>query len=233
MFPGRLPWVALGSGEALNEHVTGAPWPTKPLRMQRLSECVEIMRALWRGEEVDHRGLVTVHEARLWSLPEEPPRAGRRRDERRDRALGGGLGRRADHRQPARREAAPGAGRVPGRAAVAARSCCRCTCPYAATDEEALAHRGRAVARQLRADAAGLGSHPAGAVRGGDRARAAGGGRPQRARLRGPRPARRVAPGVPRPRLRRALPAPRRARQHPSSSSDFGTSVLPALRDAA
>ena len=30
MFPGRLPWVALGSGEALNEHVTGEPWPGKP-----------------------------------------------------------------------------------------------------------------------------------------------------------------------------------------------------------
>jgi probable non-F420 flavinoid oxidoreductase len=73
MFPGRLPWVALGSGEALNEHVTGDAWPTKPLRMQRLAECVDIMRALWRGAEVTHDGLVTVHEARLWSLPEEPP----------------------------------------------------------------------------------------------------------------------------------------------------------------
>ncbi len=73
MFPARFPWVALGSGEALNEHVTGAPWPTKRQRMQRLSECVEIFRALWRGEQVDHRGLVTAHEARLWSLPDEPP----------------------------------------------------------------------------------------------------------------------------------------------------------------
>jgi probable non-F420 flavinoid oxidoreductase len=73
MFPGRLPWVALGSGENLNEHVTGAGWPTKPVRMRRLVECVEVMRALWRGEEVTHDGLVTVHEARLYSLPEEPP----------------------------------------------------------------------------------------------------------------------------------------------------------------
>jgi probable non-F420 flavinoid oxidoreductase len=73
MFPGRLPWVAVGSGENLNEHVTGAAWPAKPVRMQRLLECVEVMRALWRGEEVTHDGLVTVHEARLWSLPEQPP----------------------------------------------------------------------------------------------------------------------------------------------------------------
>jgi probable non-F420 flavinoid oxidoreductase len=74
MFPGRFPWVALGSGEALNEHVTGDPWPTKDVRMARLRECVDVMRALWRGEEVSHRGLVVVDRARVWSLPEEPPR---------------------------------------------------------------------------------------------------------------------------------------------------------------
>lgn len=73
MFPGRLPWVALGSGEALNEHVTGDPWPSKPDRMARLRECVDIMRALWRGEEVSHRGHVVVDRARLWSLPTQPP----------------------------------------------------------------------------------------------------------------------------------------------------------------
>src|SRR5918993_4184319 len=49
MFPGRFPWVALGSGEALNEHVTGDPWPTKDVRTARLRECVDVMRALWRG----------------------------------------------------------------------------------------------------------------------------------------------------------------------------------------
>jgi probable non-F420 flavinoid oxidoreductase len=74
MFPGRFPWVALGSGEALNEHVTGDPWPTKDVRMARLRECVDVMRALWRGEEVSHRGLVVVDRARIWSLPDEPPR---------------------------------------------------------------------------------------------------------------------------------------------------------------
>lgn len=73
MFPGRLPWIALGSGEALNEHVTGDRWPAKPDRMARLRECVDVMRALWRGEEVSHRGQVVVDRARLWSLPEQPP----------------------------------------------------------------------------------------------------------------------------------------------------------------
>ena len=74
MFPGRFPWVAVGSGEALNEHVTGDPWPTKDVRMARLRECVDVMRALWRGEEVTHRGLVVVDRARVWTLPDEPPR---------------------------------------------------------------------------------------------------------------------------------------------------------------
>jgi probable non-F420 flavinoid oxidoreductase len=72
LFPGRF-WAALGSGEALNEHVTGDRWPTKPERDARLLECVEVIRALLRGEEVTHDGLVRVDRARVWSLPDETP----------------------------------------------------------------------------------------------------------------------------------------------------------------
>jgi probable non-F420 flavinoid oxidoreductase len=72
MFPGRF-WAALGSGEALNEHVTGDRWPDKPTRDRRLLETVEVMRALLRGEEVSHDGLIRVDRARLWDLPPEPP----------------------------------------------------------------------------------------------------------------------------------------------------------------
>jgi len=72
MFPGRL-WIALGTGEASNEHITGAPWPRKSERNARLRECVDVMRALFAGEEVTHRGLVVVDRARLWTLPEQPP----------------------------------------------------------------------------------------------------------------------------------------------------------------
>lgn len=72
MFPGRF-WVALGSGEALNEHVTGDPWPDKATRDARLIEVVEVIRALLAGEEVTHHGLVTVDRARVWSLPADPP----------------------------------------------------------------------------------------------------------------------------------------------------------------
>jgi probable non-F420 flavinoid oxidoreductase len=72
MFPGRF-WAALGSGENMNEHVTGDPWPRKDVRDARLRECVTIIRALLAGEEVTHDGLVTVDRARIWTLPQQPP----------------------------------------------------------------------------------------------------------------------------------------------------------------
>lgn len=72
MFPDRF-WMAVGSGEALNESITGEPWPPKAVRDSRLRESAEVMRALWRGEAVDHRGTVTVRNARLYSRPPKPP----------------------------------------------------------------------------------------------------------------------------------------------------------------
>ena len=72
MFPGRF-WVALGTGEASNEHITGAGWPRKDVRNARLRECVDVMRALLAGEEVSHDGLVTVDRAKVWTLPEAAP----------------------------------------------------------------------------------------------------------------------------------------------------------------
>jgi probable non-F420 flavinoid oxidoreductase len=72
MYPRRL-WVALGTGQALNEHITGDPWPPKSVRRRRLEEVVAIVRALFQGETVTHDGLVRVREARLYSRPAEPP----------------------------------------------------------------------------------------------------------------------------------------------------------------
>ncbi len=72
LFPGRLS-VALGTGEFSNEHITGDPWPDKETRKARLRECVDVMRALFAGEVVDHDGLVRVDRAKLWTLPAEPP----------------------------------------------------------------------------------------------------------------------------------------------------------------
>ena len=73
MFPDRL-WLALGSGQRLNEDITGTTWPEKAERNARLRECASIIRALLDGETVTHRGRVTVVDAKLYSRPETPPR---------------------------------------------------------------------------------------------------------------------------------------------------------------
>jgi probable non-F420 flavinoid oxidoreductase len=70
--PGRL-WVALGSGEASNEHITGGRWPEKRVRNERLRQCVDVIRALLGGEEVTVDDLVRVDRARLWTLPPTMP----------------------------------------------------------------------------------------------------------------------------------------------------------------
>jgi probable non-F420 flavinoid oxidoreductase len=72
LFPGRF-WLALGTGEFSNEHITGEPWPDKRTRNARLAECAQVMRALFAGDVVDHDGLIRVDRARLWTLPPEPP----------------------------------------------------------------------------------------------------------------------------------------------------------------
>jgi G6PDH family F420-dependent oxidoreductase len=72
MYPDRF-WAALGTGEASNEHITGDRWPRKDVRAARLRECVDIIRALLRGEEVSHDGLVKVDRATVYSRPAEPP----------------------------------------------------------------------------------------------------------------------------------------------------------------
>jgi coenzyme F420-dependent glucose-6-phosphate dehydrogenase len=72
MFPGRF-WIAIGSGQRLNEHITGERWPTKPERNERLREAADVMRRLWAGETVTHDGRFRLSEARLWTRPEEPP----------------------------------------------------------------------------------------------------------------------------------------------------------------
>lgn len=72
MYPGRF-WAAIGSGHAMNEHVTGDAWPSKQRRNRRLSDCVAVIRSLLAGETVDVDRTVRVSEARLWTLPDTPP----------------------------------------------------------------------------------------------------------------------------------------------------------------
>jgi coenzyme F420-dependent glucose-6-phosphate dehydrogenase len=73
MMPGRF-YLGVGTGEALNEHITGEKWPPYDTRAEMLEESVEIMRALWRGDDVSYEGAYfTVENARLYTLPDEPP----------------------------------------------------------------------------------------------------------------------------------------------------------------
>ena len=72
MFPDRF-WLALGSGEAVNEAITGSGWPSKGVRNGRLEQCVRVMRALWAGDTVSCEGHVSTHAAHLYSRPARPP----------------------------------------------------------------------------------------------------------------------------------------------------------------
>ena len=134
MFPGRAV-VALGTGEASNEHITGDRWPSKLERNAPPGECVDVIRRLHAGEQVSHDGRCGGPGSHL-----DPPRRAAEADRRggvaRDRRLGGRLGRRAGHGRP-------GAARL--REVVAAyRGAggtgpprCRSTC-LAADDDQAL-----------------------------------------------------------------------------------------------
>lgn len=72
MFPGRFEWMALGSGQALNEHIVGGEWPPKSERNRRLLAGAEIMRELWAGKTVTREGPIAVEEARLFTRPTDP-----------------------------------------------------------------------------------------------------------------------------------------------------------------
>src|SRR5262249_28671836 len=73
MYPGRH-WLGLGSGEALNEHVTGGYWPEAPERLERMWGAVELIKKLFTGKDVKHRGHhFRMETARLWTMPETAP----------------------------------------------------------------------------------------------------------------------------------------------------------------
>jgi coenzyme F420-dependent glucose-6-phosphate dehydrogenase len=72
LFPGRL-WLAVGSGQQLNEHIVGERWPSKAERNARLQQAATVMRRLWAGETVSHEGAFRLEDARLYTRPETPP----------------------------------------------------------------------------------------------------------------------------------------------------------------
>jgi G6PDH family F420-dependent oxidoreductase len=69
--------LGLGAGENLNEHIVGGHWPMVGLRHEMLEEAVEIIRNLWAGGTVTHRGKhFDVESAKVWDLPDTPPPIG-------------------------------------------------------------------------------------------------------------------------------------------------------------
>ena len=71
LMPGRF-FLGVGTGENLNEHVTGAKWPAADERLAMLEEAVELMRKLWEGDYVTHRGThYTVEDLRIFDVPDD------------------------------------------------------------------------------------------------------------------------------------------------------------------
>jgi coenzyme F420-dependent glucose-6-phosphate dehydrogenase len=72
LLDGRFVW-GVGTGEALNEHILGDRWPPAPERLEMLEEAVGVVRALWTGDQVTHRGrYFRVENARLFDPPPAP-----------------------------------------------------------------------------------------------------------------------------------------------------------------
>jgi len=73
MFPGRF-YLGLGAGEALNEHIVGDYWPEAPVRLERLSESIEIIQQLFTGKVVKYRSAhFNVESAKIYTRPDNPP----------------------------------------------------------------------------------------------------------------------------------------------------------------
>jgi G6PDH family F420-dependent oxidoreductase len=66
--------LGLGTGEALNEHITGERWPSATERRDMLQEAIEIIARLFTGEQLTYHGRhYEVDTARLYSTPPQPP----------------------------------------------------------------------------------------------------------------------------------------------------------------
>ncbi|MBV9921686.1 MAG: TIGR03557 family F420-dependent LLM class oxidoreductase [Pseudonocardia sp.] len=65
--------LGVGSGEALNEHIFGDPWPSAGQRLEMLEEAVHLIRLLHKGEQVSFRGEhYQLQDAQIWTLPDRP-----------------------------------------------------------------------------------------------------------------------------------------------------------------
>jgi coenzyme F420-dependent glucose-6-phosphate dehydrogenase len=73
LMPSRF-FLGVGTGENLNEHITGQRWPPHDLRLAMLEEAVGLIRMLWQGDTQSYWGrYFTVEDAKLFTLPDMPP----------------------------------------------------------------------------------------------------------------------------------------------------------------
>ncbi|MBB5632542.1 G6PDH family F420-dependent oxidoreductase [Cryobacterium mesophilum] len=77
LYPGRH-WLGIGSGEAIDEHVTGSYWPETAERINRMFEAVDVIHKLFAGSiagrDTKHTGQhFTLESTRLWTMPAVAP----------------------------------------------------------------------------------------------------------------------------------------------------------------
>ena len=71
LYPGRI-FLGVGSGEALNERAATGEWPKWQERWDRLIEAMGLIRQLWTGQPVSHKGQYYTVEAKLYHPPAQP-----------------------------------------------------------------------------------------------------------------------------------------------------------------
>ncbi len=73
MAPGRA-YLGIGTGEALNEFAATGEWPEYDERQARMAEAIDLIRALWTGDEVTFGGTYyQTRKARMWTRSDRTP----------------------------------------------------------------------------------------------------------------------------------------------------------------
>jgi TAT-translocated FGD2 family F420-dependent dehydrogenase len=72
LYPERI-FLGIGSGEALNEQAATGVWPKWEERWERLIEASAIIRQLWTGKQVSHRGKYYNVNTKLYGAPPTSP----------------------------------------------------------------------------------------------------------------------------------------------------------------
>ena len=72
LYPGRV-FLGAGTGEALNELAATGQWAPYEERSARWVEAIELIRKLWKGDWIEHKGdYYQVPIAKLYDVPDQP-----------------------------------------------------------------------------------------------------------------------------------------------------------------